>query len=394
MITRTRWAPRIFVVLYCAAATLVIPRFSADAHVASGTTADCTLILDGEVEVDDADRFSKLIDTGNPPIADADDPRHAATFCLNSKGGSYSEALKIINLFPTNLKTLVRAENECYSACALICLAGKQYQGLGHFVPHRWLNIRGRLGFHAPYVPVDAPGERAYAAGVRAIAALLSRSVRPEGMVFYPPDLLAQALETGPTELFQIEWVHQAIHWNIRLDGLSIPPTAATGCVISRACINYVFEKEDPTNYAHMQDVMRDPDFHDTLDDLISLRSGVSSYEAPRKPTVWFKQPIIFRNQEYSTTFEVKFKRQDYAVYKYTCTEDLFQTSSGLMLNMLHTAASGKELPSRRSLRYLEHWFGETGGVTTAYFLNPDVKIRDLQNEQGLKRALACVVER
>src|SRR5262249_10536839 len=157
----------------------------------------------------------------------------------------------------------------------------------GFFVPNRWLNVRGRLGFHAPYVPVDAPGERAYAAGVRAIAALISRSVKPEGMAFFPPDLLAEFLQVGPDGLFEIEWVHQSIHWDIRLDGLSIPSKAVTGCIITRACINYVWEKEDPINYSWIHDVLSAPDPGDSFENLLTLKSDVKASFAPKRSTAW-----------------------------------------------------------------------------------------------------------
>jgi len=74
------------------------------------------------------------------------------SLCLNSPGGHYEEGLAIARylLDDGRIATIVEAGAECYSACALIFMAGSAlgYRTVG---PSRWLNINGKLGFHSAF---------------------------------------------------------------------------------------------------------------------------------------------------------------------------------------------------------------------------------------------------
>lgn len=76
-----------------------------------------------------------------------DDDRIQALF-LDSKGGVLLPSLDIGRAVRANdIDTVVRNQGNCYSACALIFISGKE-----RALPHRVLGMSGfSLGFHAPY---------------------------------------------------------------------------------------------------------------------------------------------------------------------------------------------------------------------------------------------------
>src|SRR5262245_30641935 len=77
--------------------------------------------------------------------------------CLNSPGGNFMEGLRIAKYLLTvaadhEVTTYVENGAACYSACALIFLAGRFNDRGGETYPARFLHVGGRLGFHAPYI--------------------------------------------------------------------------------------------------------------------------------------------------------------------------------------------------------------------------------------------------
>jgi hypothetical protein len=171
--------------------------------------------------------------------------------CLNSLGGNYDEALKLMTalLTFTNVATIVDAGAECYSACAFLFLAGNtQRSEDGELAPNRTLDVRGTLGFHAPYLQsgagtdVNAATIENFRRGVSAIAKMLEIDRR--GLI--PRGLLAKALQVGANELLYVDTIEKVGVWSIKLKGYK-PPAALTSKMLDQACRN----KDMWTNFSH-----------------------------------------------------------------------------------------------------------------------------------------------
>lgn len=81
--------------------------------------------------------------------------RNVAYLSLNSPGGLVEPTLRLGQVVRARrTATIVEGGRECYSACALLFLAG-QARILGEYVPDRPTMERKRaiVGFHAPYIP-------------------------------------------------------------------------------------------------------------------------------------------------------------------------------------------------------------------------------------------------
>lgn len=129
---------------------------------------ECNLYLNGQIENGDADRLIQLYqreyvarlatrsgmkaDTPVLPVRE----QFYVTLCFDSSGGSWDEGLalgKAISL--RSITTVVKANSECYSACALAFMFGTWNpmigpNTLGHPSPSRYLHHLGSLGFHSP----------------------------------------------------------------------------------------------------------------------------------------------------------------------------------------------------------------------------------------------------
>ena len=173
------------------------------------------------------------------------------SLCLNSLGGNYDEALKLMTtlLTFTNVATVVDAGAECYSACAFLFLAGNaQRSEDGELAPNRTLDVRGTLGFHAPYLQtgtgtdVTAATIENFRRGVSAIAKMLEIDRRE----LIPRGLLAKALQVRSNELLYVDTIEKVGVWSIKLKGYK-PPAALTSKMLDQACRN----KDMWTNFSH-----------------------------------------------------------------------------------------------------------------------------------------------
>ncbi len=163
--------------------------------------------------------------------------------CLDSPGGSLTEALDIIDtlLFGANvfseggdflqykffrsLGTAVPRNAACESACALIFMAGgwfdhnaaRDYTRL----PDRVLDIEGHLGFHAPNlllqqgVYTDRDVQTAFDYAIQ-IARMIGDRSR---VMYFPPSLFQTWVSTPFDEMFFVRYIGQAASWGIDLHG-------------------------------------------------------------------------------------------------------------------------------------------------------------------------------
>lgn len=145
--------------------------------------------------------------------------------CLNSEGGSFVEALKIIDITSENLGTVVRRGDKCLSACALIFLSGSFDTGEDGFVLlDRHLHAAGTLGFHAPSLDIPelnslALVNSAYASALKTVSDVLG-IVDELNM---DPTLFRYMLSTPPDDMFHIDTPGKASRWRINVYGITAP---------------------------------------------------------------------------------------------------------------------------------------------------------------------------
>ncbi|WP_141135818.1 hypothetical protein [Antarctobacter heliothermus] len=124
--------------------------------------------------------------------------------------------------------TAVARDAECLSACAVLFLAGLEWFNDGTPPsPQRLLHAGGRLGFHAPSLPVPKGSftEKDIAdAYDLAIASLAEVSARKADWQL-ADSLLTTLLRTPPTQMYDVDTVFDAALWGIAVVGTVHPET-------------------------------------------------------------------------------------------------------------------------------------------------------------------------
>jgi hypothetical protein len=248
MVRSSRAALRLDLILVVGTALLLPTLPAHGAEVGPGNAPLCELKLEGAIEAGDSEKLSAALSA--LCAAGGFDSRNVSV-CLNSLGGNYDEALKLMTtlLTFTNVATVVDAGAECYSACAFLFLAGNaQRSEDGELAPNRTLDVRGTLGFHAPYLQtgtgtdVTAATIENFRRGVSAIAKMLEIDRRE----LIPRGLLAKALQVRSNELLYVDTIEKVGVWSIKLKGYK-PPASLTSRMLDQACRN----KDMWTNFSH-----------------------------------------------------------------------------------------------------------------------------------------------
>jgi hypothetical protein len=146
------------------------------------------------------------------------------SICLNSKGGSFSEGIKLAELlFNRGLTTVIEYGSECYSACATIFMAGVIPEQIA---PMRKLSVGGILGFHAPYLSLPEANyskeemesaTQALRLSILALVRLSSKKTSLNSSEFIKKSLITKILEKGPNDVFFIKTIYDAARWDILL---------------------------------------------------------------------------------------------------------------------------------------------------------------------------------
>jgi hypothetical protein len=214
-------------------------------------TMPCNVRLSGAIEAGDLDRLKATL-PGDTHMYNGN------SLCLDSLGGSFDEGIRIAAfLVKAGVWTVIEPEAKCFSACALIFMAGSSYFE-GNPSIARQLHARGRLGFHAPYLSglpakdyKNSDIEQTFRAAIRAMRMLMqfSKGLMGEGderravdKNIMPADLVAELLERGPNELYEITTVEQAIKFRISVYGIG--PTAMTEKTFCHVCANQALSKD------------------------------------------------------------------------------------------------------------------------------------------------------
>ena len=119
------------------------------------TNKNCSILIRGQIQAGDFDRFvaiqKQITQEHMKGVI-----RAGHGLCLNSPGGNYGEALRIArHIFnEEDWSTTVDEKAVCYSACAIIWLAGTS-RFEANLRVERQIHIRSSLGFHAPYITAN-----------------------------------------------------------------------------------------------------------------------------------------------------------------------------------------------------------------------------------------------
>jgi hypothetical protein len=227
---------------------------SAPASAASFTAADgpsCSIVMRGEIVAGDSETFLRLARERGlleaPESGEASNSSNEA-LCLDSDGGSYFEGRTMAGIIHEHgITTRVRADATCFSACAFMFMSGRS---LGAEVdgPSRYLDVRGRLGFHAPYFDFaddqTLTGKQAREATV-ALSKILGEFVEFgsyssdfDSRPMFSLSLFGEMLEAGPDEMMEVDTVEAAARWGIFLEGIvERVPMNRRGYV--NACLNF-----------------------------------------------------------------------------------------------------------------------------------------------------------
>ena len=215
---------------------------SAQFSIESNRTMGCAVSLTGMIQKGDAARFADFVEHAKQELENA-----SGRICLNSPGGSLSEAIKIARLIYSDWGTAVGANHVCESACSIIFMAGSSAPADDRgVIADRVLHPLGKLGFHAPSLVIGEGNyssttvSNAYNVALRGMGQLYDIS----GFIKFPPSLIGEMIATPPQKMMYIKTVGQASRWHI-----GVAPTVGISDLNRLAVINvcnnhYLFVSE------------------------------------------------------------------------------------------------------------------------------------------------------
>jgi hypothetical protein len=193
----------------------------------------CALLMKGELIDGDSKKFEHAIlaarldgSNSNGELLNS----HDMALCLDSPGGSYFEGRKIAQMVHDHaIPTRVLGGAECYSSCAVVFMAGRvkgdEIDNLA-----RTLNVKGKLGFHAPYLLL---GDEETLTGSEASAIFRVQNLLISDLIkfgsyasvfSYKPgfssSLLQELYSMPPEELALVDNIDKAARWDIELEGV------------------------------------------------------------------------------------------------------------------------------------------------------------------------------
>ena len=206
-------------------------------------TLPCNLSLTGPIEKGDAERLAPLLANARPGDRDY---QEIDLLCLDTPGGSFAEALRIVSLVrdgPVATRLLPGAR--CESACALIFMAGGFNAHESGLYKWRVMHPTARLGFHAPSLIVEdgiydrESVTRSYEVALKTVAdtaSQLMQAGRSKDGDFLKGSLRALMLSAPAGSMAYVETVDQAGRWDIDIGPLQ--PMPLTDPLVKTACLN------------------------------------------------------------------------------------------------------------------------------------------------------------
>jgi hypothetical protein len=187
----------------------------------------CVLKLDGEIVDGDLDRLKSAAATKFKGV-DGESSAHD-TICLNSPGGSVLEGVQLSSYFyERGIGTVIAKGSECYSICAIMFMMGIAQGPEVNFV-NRKLHVRGKLGFHRPYLAINTDelvSARVMSVvhdnaieSITRIMILANNRVPWSNSTMMRSDLVQEMLKHIGEDLFYIDSVDKAGRFEIELFG-------------------------------------------------------------------------------------------------------------------------------------------------------------------------------
>lgn len=244
----------------------------------TSTDPNCNIELSGLIDKGDAKRLSAAI---SEHLTDADQMRKVffPVICLNSPGGSFTEAIKIISIIDDlAIGTMVRDGDRCESACALAFMAGN-YPEEGNTYPWRMMHPGATIGFHAPDLTL-APGQynesdvaKAYQIALKTVSQTIEKLVMEsiDGDRRMAPSLLAAMLATPANQMHWVDSVDKAGRWGITIVSVGKEKQLSDQSLV-RACTNMRAWNVDESAYSFGEplhlNAVRGSDFsYENMDD-------------------------------------------------------------------------------------------------------------------------------
>ena len=200
----------------------------------------CTYSLTGDIVEGDGARLAEIL---RRPLDD-NDYGSFGILCLDSTGGSYAEAIKMIDALKENpAGTYIRAGAKCLSACSLVFMAGRVDEHETGPLRFRFLHANGQLGFHSPALEFPEGTydkeivETAYREALKSVSQAIDRlllSNDADGTAWMKPSIISLMLATPAAEMAYIDTVDEVGRWGIgvvpnrQIDGSKLD--LRTGC--------------------------------------------------------------------------------------------------------------------------------------------------------------------
>jgi hypothetical protein len=202
---------------------------SSAAVIKKSNTSNCVLELTGEIVSGD---LKQLIKKSSEHFKGVNGESSAAdVLCLDSPGGSLTEGVKIAEyVYKNGIGTVVGEKAECYSMCAIIFMMGIAQGDEVKFV-NRKLHVKGKLGFHRPYLVINssetidakvlALAYNAAAEDFSKVMILANNRVPWSNSTMIKPDLVQAMLRHVGNDFFMIDTVDKLGRFEIEPLGLS-----------------------------------------------------------------------------------------------------------------------------------------------------------------------------
>lgn len=315
------------------------------------TSGSCDMLMSGEIAQGDAGRLQQAYEkTLNNPSRDFVDrvmgkEARDTSLCLNSAGGSYDEAIRLIRWLvdKKGVNTVVDRNAECFSACALVFMFGGHDYGDRMELASRRMHATAKVGFHSPYINPTADARqaelsaRAYRAGIQAIGRLLEVDTDNR----FPKALLTEALKRSPEELLFVDTVGNAAAWEIDVFGVK-PPSPVTRAMLEQTCLNKARSERNRWSGRWWG------------------AGGTATGQREERTSPG--QPVPWRNKHFRGTFD-GFGSEG----TYVCVADIYDTPLGLRLDVHFGAPDKKDIPKPRSIKSIEK--SEITGNTPIFYL-------------------------
>ena len=262
---------------------------------------NCIATFDGQIEPGDADRMKAFLArwwAKHESTYKYEMPR--LSICLNSPGGSLAEAVKMAdalvrdneNYWMASLGTAVPAGAVCESACAVFFMAGGEVteSDVGR-LPDRKLHVNGRLGFHAPAIGLSdrtynkEEVDRAFKIAILSIGEVAKRM----DMLRLRHSVLRTMLETAPDDMYYVESIGDAAHWNIQVVGLPLMRDFSPANV-DQACylMHRSYEPEDGISATNFADQSGPGQSNEQDTDVFGREDGFTAHGATKESFVQY----------------------------------------------------------------------------------------------------------